>query len=654
MFGFALAPDNRQYTMSTQIRPDPSVTEALQRLGVDKLALAVHDASFPSTPGQDTGRGSPYSEGGRSFARFARSLGFNAMQLGPQGQTTRANPSPYDSTLFSKSFLSIDLHALAHDPSWSGLLSQETYARIVEANPHPDGRRVPYRHCFDTYDAALAEARTRLERKARAGDRGVGEIADRVTAFKRRHPWLEPDSLYEALRAEHGNRHWREWPQGGASELDQRLCVPPAGRQEAAAQRRRALHGRHGQRIRRYVLGQMIVHEQHAAWLEALHSWGLRAYADLQIGLSSRDTWRLQDRLMASYLLGAPPSRTNPDGQPWGHGVLDPDQYHTADGRPGPVLDFISQRIGKLLDEFDGLRIDHPHGLVCPWVYRADDPDAFHAVQHGARLFSSPDLPDHPELSRHAIVGAEQLDRSQARHADGRVRELTPDQVDRYATLIDTIIAEAQGHGREVDDILCEVLSTQPHPLARVMDRHGLGRFRVTQKAHVHDPNDVYRSENAAPADWIMVGNHDTPPIWRLARDWHGTETAREQAHYLAQRLRPAGATASLAERLAGDPRRLVHAKMADLFLSPARHVMIFFPDLLGMTAIYNVPGTVDDENWTLRVPPDFRGQYAARTLTGDALNMPAVLAAALGAAAPAETGLIRRLHEQAGSWRID
>ncbi|WP_304503324.1 hypothetical protein [Corallococcus soli] len=152
-----------------------------------------------------------------------------------------------------------------------------------------------------------------------------------------------------------------------------------------------------------------------------------------------------------------------------------------------------------MLSEYDGLRIDHPHGLVCPWVYRAGQADPLRAVQGGARLFSSPDLPDHPELARYAIVAPEQLDRARARHADGWVKSLTPEQVGRYARLFDTVVRAARERGRAREDVLCEVLSTLPFELSQVMARDGLGRFRVTQKADLDNPADVYRSENASP-----------------------------------------------------------------------------------------------------------------------------------------------------------
>ena len=78
---------------------------ALQALGIERLVLAIHDVSFPSRPEEDVGRGSPYSAGGHDFLAFVRELGFDGVQLGPQGQTSPGNASPYDGSVFSKSVL---------------------------------------------------------------------------------------------------------------------------------------------------------------------------------------------------------------------------------------------------------------------------------------------------------------------------------------------------------------------------------------------------------------------------------------------------------------------------------------------------------------------------------------------------------------------
>ncbi len=152
-----------------------------------------------------------------------------------------------------------------------------------------------------------------------------------------------------------------------------------------------------------------------------------------------------------------------------------------------------------------------------------------------------------------------------------------------------------------------------------------------------------------------MVSNHDTPPIWRLARQWTGDGRARQQAGYLAQRLVPERQRESFARALAGDWRKLVHAKLADIFASPAAQVMVFFADLLGLEEIYNRPGIVDPNNWTLRVPPDYARRYPRAVARGEALNLPCVLVLALEARgeefARAHGDLIGRLRQLSGWW---
>ena len=629
--------------------PSTSITEALQVLGKTDLLLAVHDASFPGCAGEDTGRGTPYGAGGLGLARFARSLGFTGLQLGPQGQTSPANPSPYDGTLFSRSILSLDLKALVDQ----GLLSHHTWETILAENPHTDGRRVPYGHAFKAYNRIQNEVYHSFIAARENRDAAALSLDKEIRELRQSARWLRDDALYEALSLEHGNPSWRQWPQSGEAAFDQVLCAPPAGMEAACNNRRRTLETDYAPFLERYALSQQLLLRQHVAFRDSMQGMGLKIYGDVQVGFSLRDAWSLQSLLLRNYFMGAPPSRTNIEGQPWSYQVLDPTQYLDVQGRPGPVLGLVAERLGKMLSEFDGLRLDHPHGLVCPWVYRVDDPAPYHAVQNGARLFSSPDLPDHPELIPYAIVRPDQLNRDQPRYADGWVRALTSEQEERYAMVMDTLMEQVRTHGRRKEDILCEVLSTEPLPLRIVRERHGLGRFRVTQKADPDNPDDVYHSKNAQPQDWIMVGNHDTPPIWRLVKDWQGKETGMKQASYLAQRLRPDD-PGRLAAVLAVDPNRLAHAKMANLFLGPARHVMIFFADLFGLGETYNAPGTLNNDNWSLRVPPDFAHHYAAARVRGEVLNLHAVLALALRARSDIDRPeLIARLEAEAG-WTVD
>jgi 4-alpha-glucanotransferase len=394
-----------------------------------------------------------------------------------------------------------------------------------------------------------------------------------------------------------------------------------------------------------------VLHAQHRTFRELARGHGLELWGDLAIGLSGRDEWRWQHVMLDGYRLGAPPSRTNPEGQPWGYPVLDP-------GRPRGRRAFVRARLEKLFAEYDGVRIDHPHGHVCPWVYRAGTGDDGIAVRSGARLFSSPDLPDHPALARLAIAARRDLNprAGTPRHADDWVVALDGAQVARYAEVVDLMVAAARTHGRSARALACEVLSTCPYPLARVLARHGLGRFRVTQKADLRDPADVCRSENADPADWVMVGTHDTMPLWALLDDWERSGVIRDRAAYLAWRLAPdpAGREA-MARDLTSSPARLGQAQFADLFASRARHVQVFFTDALGHRTPYNRPGTVDATNWSLRLPADHAERLVARLGRDAALNLPLALAWALRARAKTggdHAALVARLEAEAAAWR--
>lgn len=616
------------------------VQEALSVLGTDRLVLAIHDQSFPSASDEELGRGSAYTDGGNKFMHFVRSLGFTGIQFGPQGKTSQGNPSPYDGTLFSKSELSISLKGLVENSEWCGLLDMATVSELVAAcsasEPETKGR-FDYKYAWNAQQTALRKAFKKFMNSER-------EVPDLWNSFNQwtetqsslGEDWLFRDAIFEVLTIEYGTDDWRRW-----SELDQRLFAPAPGDESASQARLSDLREQQGDEIRFYFFCQFVVHTQHAALQKFAADIGLRLYGDLQIGYSSCDTWSCRHLFLDSYLMGAPPSRTNPDGQPWGFPVLDPRKYYAefaTEGEIGPALTQFKSRIQKMLHEFDGIRLDHPHGLVCPWVYDSTDENALHAVQTGSRLFSSPAVDGHPDLAHFAIAEVEQLnpDKDTPRYADDWVVELRDEQVERFSVLIDLVIDVMAKQGSPASDVVCEVLSTCPYPLKRVMERHSLGRFRVTQKASLTNVQDGYRSENAQPSDWIMVGNHDTKPAWRVVSEWKKSGEIEARAQYLAELLEPnVEKRSAFASELVSDPNKLCEAMFADLFASPARNVSIFFPDLLGMTDVYNEPGTVNDANWSLRVPHDYEALYHERLASKSAVSLPRALIMALKARHP-------------------
>lgn len=600
------------------------VREALRRLGVDRLVFGVHEAALPSTPGLETGRGCLAGRGGLDTARWAASLGFDGLQLGPSGMTGPGNPSPYDGTAFSKSLLSLDVEGLATDPEWAGLVRNEDLAELVRDLPDDASRVVPYETVWKRFVAVAGRAAGRLLGDDEPEVDVLREGFERWAAT-RGGSWLDADASFEVLAAEHGSEDWRSWP-----APDDALPARAADGELPAVRRFGEVLSRRPSPAWTWRIAQWILAMQRDEAHRRIRDLGLALYGDLQVGLSARDEWRLQRLFLPGYRLGAPPSRTNPDGQPWGYPVWNPDGF-LSNGRPGPVLGFFDERFDAIFEDVDALRIDHPHGLVCPWVYRTDHDDPLHAVQTGARLFSTPEEQGHPVLARFAIPRPDQIDPSVDPWDDRRVRDLEPEQLARYSLILDRAVAAARRHGRSSADLVCEVLSTMPRPLELAASRWGLGRFRVAQKADLDDPTDVYRSENARPEDWVMLGTHDTRPIRALADGWVADGTSRAWGGHLARVLetRPERRE-TFSRRIAGDAGALIDAMFAELLACRARHVSVFFTDLLGFTEPYNRPGRIDAENWRLRIPPDFGELYARRVREGTALDLRTACALAL------------------------
>lgn len=566
--------------------PIVSASSALRRLGIERLVLSIHQQSFPADA-DDLGASTPYSQRSRAFLAFARNLGFTGVALGPGGITSRANPSPYDGSLFSlnPSFLSL------------AQLVQRAYLDAGHARQLAgEGGRADHARAFDASREAIRTVRARL----RMAPSAHGPALVQIDALAR-DPFVAAEAAYEGAAAAMKTDDWRGWPSRPAAD-------------PAAADA--------------FVVGQWLLRAQHERFREDARALGLQIYGDAQVGVSHRDLYLHRGLFLDDYRMGAPPSRTNPEGQPWNFPVLDP-----AQERAGRA--FVEARFAWLLGAHDGLRLDHPHGWVCPWVYRTPSSAdaALRAVQSGARLFESPDLADHPALARYARVRPDQIDHACPRHDDAWVLDLEPAQVEAYAAQMLMLQQQARAAGVDERDLMIEVLSTCPRPLAAVLARCQLGRFRVTQKARVDVDGDVYRSDAAAPHDWIMAGNHDTPPLRVVVEGWRGTPEGALRAAYLSRRLEPAAsARDALSRTLERDPRAMSEAMLADLLVGPARRVIIFWADLFGEARYYNRPGVVHQDNWTLRLPRDFEQAYARALAEGTAPRLDRAIGMALHA----------------------
>lgn len=200
-------------------------------------------------------------------------------------------------------------------------------------------------------------------------------------------------------------------------------------------------------------------------------------------------------------------------------------------------------RARRIRDLFDGYRIDHVVGLFRTWVFPLDG---------GAPHFTPAQQFDQVALGR-AVLRA---------------------------------LGSAGG------EIVAEDLGTIPDFVRGELRALGIPGYRVLRwEREWHAPGQPYRDPAGYPAASIATsGTHDTETI----AAWWETLPADERAAVLA--------IPAVRGRLAGTDR-VIDALLETLFASGSDLLLLPVQDLFGWPDRINVPGLVNDDNWTWRLP---------------------------------------------------
>ena len=571
------------------------IQKALKTLDKKNFAFIIHGGSFPAAAGENTGFGSINSTGGREVIDFAKGI-FNAIQLGPAGKTKGCDSSPYTGTIFSGNPLFIDLKQLTTD-EWNNILSLETYNSIVECNPNKNINKTAYSYIYKKQNEALTEAWNNFKLN------GSAELKKEFESYKLENDyWLDKDSLYEALSIEHGNDYWPLW----TSEVDKNLFNPKSNEEKIEyAKRINEISQKYSDAIEQYKFVQFVLNKQNEKTREYAKKAGIKMIADRQVAFSDRDTWAYQSLFLDGWMLGCPPDYFSKDGQAWGFPVMNPDRMYNDDGSldEGGIL--LKNLYKKMFRENPGgVRIDHIVGLIDPWVYKAGKKPR---IEQGAgRLYSSP---EHPELKKYAIARLEDLDETLEADKEKRVKTLSKEQIHLYGRLIEKIvIAAAEEEGLDKDAIVCEDLGTLTNPVAAVMKEYGLQGMRLTQFVVPEKPEHPYRCCNIDSRCWAMVGTHDNEPIAMWADKMINTHEGYLHVKNLVEDLfAECDNKDDLITQLTKDADFLTQTKLVEMFASKAENIQIFFTDFFKIKDVYNRPGTSGDENWSLRLPDNFK-----------------------------------------------
>ena len=575
------------------------VSEALKVLGKDNLALIIHGSSFPSKQGEDTGFGTFNSDAGHELIDYAHGI-FNALQLGPAGRTKSDDASPYTGTIFSGNPLFIDLKQLT-EKKWDNILSQETFEKVVANNPRQNQGRTAYDYIQKAQIEALKEAWKNF--KEIHGGLFGSPLKKEFEKFKKDNAlWLDNDSLYEALSIENGSDFWYSWK----NETDKKLMNPKSEEEKKAyAARIDEIKKNYEDEIEFYKFCQFVLEQQNEETKKFALSKGIKMIADRQVAFSDRDAWAYQSLFLDGWYLGCPPDYFSKDGQAWGFPVMDPDKMFNADGSLGEGGILMKNLYKKMFKENPGgVRIDHIVGLIDPWVYKAGKKPM--PEQGAGRLYSSP---EHPELSRYAIARNEDLDWTLESDKEKRVKTLSEEQIKLYGRLIEKIvIAAAKECGMDKNAIVCEDLGTLTNPVDAVMKKYELQGMRLTQFVVPEKPEHPYRCKNITEHVWNMVGTHDNLPISMWAESMINTHEGYLHAKNLVEDLfAEADNKDDIIVRLTQDKDYLKFVKLTEIFASKARNVQIFFTDFFQINDVYNRPGTSGDQNWSLRLPNNYK-----------------------------------------------
>ena len=587
-----------------------AIKKGLKALDKKNFVFIMHNASFPSLEGENTGFGSINSNGGKKFIDYASNL-FDAIQMGPAGKTKTSDASPYTGTIFSNNPLFIDLKDLTTD-KWDKILPQETYNDIVNNNPQKGTNRTAYEYIIRRQEEALSQAYDNFTKKN-------NKILNKeFELYKLQNKsWLDNDALYEALIIENNSDYWPNWK----NETDKNLLNPKSNEEKILyAERIDEISKKYSKEIDRYKFTQFVLNKQNEETGKYAKSKGVKMIADRQVAFSDRDTWAYQSLFLEGWCLGCPPDYFSKDGQAWGFPVVNPEKLYNDDGSLGDAGILMKNLFKKMFKENPGgVRIDHIVGLIDPWVYKKGSKPK---PELGAgRLYSSP---EHPELGKFAIAKIEDLDETVTSDNEKRVKTLNKKQIEQYGRLIEKIvIAAAKEEGLTKDSIVCEDLGTLTNPVAAVMKEYKLLGMKLTQFTVPTEEDDPYRCKNIPEECWVMVGTHDNQPISLWAKSLINTHEGYLHVKNLVEDLFSEEENKDdIIIRMTKDAEFLKETKLVELFASKAENIQIFFTDFFNIEDTYNVPGTSGSKNWSLRLPDNFE--------TMQTINLPLIIKKAI------------------------
>jgi 4-alpha-glucanotransferase len=283
--------------------------------------------------------------------------------------------------------------------------------------------------------------------------------------------------------------------------------------------------------------------EAHAA----ANAHGISLFGDLpfMVDGDSADVWANQPLFMLDASVGVPPDAFSATGQDWGMPVYRWDALAADD------FSWIRARARRSAHLYDGYRVDHLVGFY----------------------------------------------RTYARPRGGGPPFFVPADEPSQTALGERVLAILREPGTE---IIAEDLGTVPDFVRASLDRTGVPGFRVARWERAwHTPGYPFKDPAAYPSCSVAAsGTHDTEPmaVW-----W--TEASQQERALVCQV--PTVVRLARGIDLVEAPYDPIvrDVLLESLFASGSDLLLMAIPDVFGWRDRINEPATVNDLNWTYRLP---------------------------------------------------
>ncbi len=272
--------------------------------------------------------------------RWLRRGGLRSIQLLPVGTLPAGETSPYSA-----------LSGMAIDPIYIALDEADDFKALGGEVRLPLADQIALRSARNSPHVAYTTVRQVKESALRLAFSLFWDVdwvrttprAGAFAAFASWEDWWLGDyALYCALRGQHGDRPWSQWPE---PLRDRDPAALDAARREL--DREILFH--------QYV--QWLADEQ---WERAREQLGeIRLFGDFpfMVSTNSADVWASQHLFRFDRTVGTPPDAFSETGQDWGLPVYRWDVMHADNDR------WLRQRARRMSRMFDGYRVDHLVGF---------------------------------------------------------------------------------------------------------------------------------------------------------------------------------------------------------------------------------------------------------------------------------------------------